>query len=87
MSIFGFFFIILLVIALVIISIVSSVFRLLFGFGRRRNPQEHTYNQTYEEEKRRDSYGSRQQAPPRKKIFNEDEGEYVDFEEVKDEEK
>ncbi len=88
MPIFGFFFIILLVVVLVVISIIGSVFRLLFGFGRRGNQQRRTYTHSYRDEESQESHHSDQKvSQPRKKIFDDDEGEYVDYEEVKDDDK
>lgn len=78
---FGFIILFIFIIILIIFAFIGNILRFIFSFGRRA-PQ-------------RQSYGSSQQAPPRnnasqkntspakKKIFEEDEGEYVEFEEVK----
>lgn len=77
-GIFGFFFIIIIIILVFGISIISGVLRLLFGFGRKttRNSNNH---QSGQQEKPQST-----SSPKHKKIFDKEDGEYVDFEEVKD---
>lgn len=60
-----------LVIILMIISAVFGFIRSIFGFGRRT-----TQNQTTD-------YQNFEQPSAKSKIFDKNEGEYVDFEEVK----
>lgn len=89
----GFLFIIFIVILVVGLTIVGSVFRAIFGFGRRRsaspgNTHTHTYRSTHAESQHtsanNDEKIRQEQTDTRhKKIFTKDEGEYVDFEEVK----
>lgn len=74
--ILGFLFIIILAVLIIGLSIIGSVVRGIFRLGngvRRSTPNNHTA-QSEEPEIR----------PKRKKIFTEDEGEYVEFEEVKE---
>lgn len=52
------------------LSFVSAVLR-LFGFGRSRTTL-------------KDEIESPDDAPQQKKVFSDDEGEYVDFEEVRE---
>ena len=88
----GFLFIIFIVILVVGLTIVGSVLRAIFGFGRRRpasskGTQTHTYRTTHAENRQAsDSEETiKEQADAKhKKIFTKDEGEYVDFEEVKE---
>ena len=74
MSFFVFILLIILIIFLFALSFVSSILRWIFGLGRRagnvfsgNNSQEKT---TYQRPHRR------------RKIFEESDGEYVDFEEI-----
>lgn len=78
-SIFGFLFIILLIIFIFGISIISGILRLFFGLGRKatRNPGE-------QHSEHRKSSQSTSRPKKQKKIFDDDEGEYVDFEEIND---
>jgi len=67
--IFSFLFFIL-VIGLVILFAVVGFLRSIFGFGKRKDPLQDQHTQPFEK-------------PAEKgKIFNEKEGEYVDYEEV-----
>lgn len=86
--ILGFLFIIIIAVLIIGLSIISSVIRSIFRLGRgnkQRQTQSHP-NSSY------GSYGSKDTTkvengnfhPKRKKVFSEDEGEYVDFEEVND---
>lgn len=86
------FFLLLLFIIIIIagLSIVGAVFRAIFGIGRRSpkrngnytNPHESTYN-PYGGEQHTESNPNTPSSDKHKKIFAKDEGEYVDFEEVK----
>ncbi len=78
------------------LSIVGSILRALFGIGRRRtatgnyqrNGQYQSMNQNtdgYNTSSSKDdqSANSNNQQGKHKKIFSQEEGEYVDFEEIK----
>lgn len=87
----GFLFIIFIVILVVGLTIVGSVLRAIFGFGRRRpaSSKDTTYrtNQAGNRQTRESSSEEtikEQTDAKHKKIFTKDEGEYVDFEEVKE---
>lgn len=95
----GFLLILFLLIVIIGFSILGNVLRLIFGFGRRNgNTQSRTYTnqrqQTYNEtndtssnESNRSHSSSKAESNVtgnKKKIFDNDEGEYVDYEEVKD---
>ena len=89
--ILGFLFIIIIAILLIGLSIIGTVIRNIFGLGGRRTssnsgpyqkgngnyqPGGYSYN---------DNRQSSEEARPRhKKLFSKDEGEYVDFEEIKE---
>lgn len=63
------------------LAMLSRILRTLFGFGgSRRSTSETTYHQT---NPKQDSSHNESPENRRKKIFSEDEGEYIDFEEVK----
>ena len=75
----GFLFIILIAILFIGLSIIGTVIRSVFGLGGRRS------SNTYRNEN--GNYQSGKTSPhsnPRKKLFSQDEGEYVEFEEIKD---
>lgn len=90
-TILGFFFLVIIIVLIFGLSLISTVLRVLFGFGRKstsQNQQNRTHRNTYHtEEKENVSRNASPNNPNRKKIFDKDEGEYVDFEEVKDEDK
>lgn len=77
--ILGFLFIIILAVLIIGLSIIGSVVRSIFRLGNvaRRTPDNSTGNDTAQPEEP-------EIRPKRKKIFTEDEGEYVEFEEVKE---
>lgn len=88
----GFLFLIFIVILVVGLTIVGSVLRTIFGFGRRRpasskDTHAQTYRATHADNRQTSSNEEtlKEQADAKhKKIFTKDEGEYVDFEEVKE---
>jgi len=79
MSIFFFFIIFVLVLGLVIVfsilGFIRNIFSAIFGIGRRRT--------AYQTESNHSSYENAYQKQ-KNKVFEKSEGEYVDFEEVKD---
>lgn len=97
--ILGFLFIIIIAILLIGLSIIGTVLRSIFGLGGRRTssnsgpyqkgngnyqPGGYSYNdnrQSSEEEVQAEEGEIR---PRHKKLFSKDEGEYVDFEEIKE---
>ena len=90
MGIFGFLgFILILVLLFVffILAFLGNIIRSIFGFGRR-TPKQYYGENTTSSTGTGDTYSSSQNATPtsannKKKIFADDEGEYVEFEEVK----
>lgn len=92
--ILGFLFFIILVVLVIGLLILSKVIGMVFGFKRhmqgKNSNQRTTYSsQSYQSNSRQDetsdSYSAQGDAPARqrKKIFDKDEGEYVEFEEIK----
>lgn len=95
-NILAFLFIFILAILFIGVSIVGSILRGLFGFGKRsqnNNPnsnsssQGHSFygkrsqnNQTDNPQREADE----QSATKHKKIFDKNDGEYVDYEEIKE---
>ena len=91
MGIFGFLgFILILVLLFVffILAFLGNIIRSIFGFGRR-TPKQYYGEKTASSTGTGDTYSSTQSAQSpepsngKKKIFADDEGEYVEFEEVK----
>lgn len=89
--ILGILFLIILVILLIGLAILSKVIGMIFGFKRRMQRNGSTQQTTYsshssqQPEDAFDSYSSegKNSVRRRKKIFDKEEGEYVDFEEIK----
>lgn len=86
--ILGFLFIIILAVIIIGLTIVGSVLRAIFGLGRHSTTN--TYNSNSAQRKQYHASDmddeeiiSGKEASRHKKIFSDDEGEYVDFEEIK----
>lgn len=87
--ILGFLFIIIIAILLIGLSIIGTVIRSIFGLGGRRTSSSRGYS--YNENGQPSNYTSNEAEPEEgeihpkhKKLFSKDEGEYVDFEEIKE---
>lgn len=92
----GFLFIIIIAVLLIGLSIIGSVIQSIFKLGRpRANSGTHQYTGGYSYNNQQQSRTSSQEEeitnpeegeirPKRKKLFSKDEGEYVDFEEIKE---
>lgn len=90
----GFLFIIIIAVLLIGLSIIGSVVQSIFKLGRPRsgtrqyaggysyNNQQQSRTSSQEEEITSPEEG--EIRPKRKKLFSKDEGEYVDFEEIKE---
>lgn len=84
MSILGFLFFIVVIILVAGLSVISSILRAIFGIGKRKDTgpgQSQTNSQK--------TYGNNKDTvqdngKKREKYFDKNEGEYVDFEEIKD---
>lgn len=95
----GFLLILFLLILFIGFSILGNILRVLFGFGKRNTYQNRTYtrqgentynqnqtndeNENFAENSSSSSHKHSHSSRDRKKIFDDDEGEYVDYEEVK----
>lgn len=81
--ILGFLFIIIIAILLIGLSIVGTVIRSIFGFWGHRSSKSHQdHSSDFSQKKTKPDDNTTYSK--RKKLFSEDEGEYVDFEEIKD---
>lgn len=81
----GFILIFILVIVLFVFAILGNIVRAIFGLGRRA-PKHFYGNNTTSSQENTYTYSQRSQQPSangKKKIFADDEGEYVEYEEVK----
>lgn len=91
---FGFILIIIIAVFIIGVSIIGSILRAVFGFGRRSTSNTHTYTTASERQQQQNSQKREEeeenitendfQSRRHKKIFAKDEGEYVDFEEIKE---
>lgn len=77
-AIFGFFFFIIILVLVIGLSIVGGILRFIFGFGRKSGSRT---NGRFESES---SQAEEETPPAKKKIFDKEDGEYVDFEEIKE---
>ncbi|BEH00396.1 DUF4834 family protein [Bacteroides sedimenti] len=78
-AILGLFFFIIILVLVFGLSIIGGILRMIFGIGRKVTGQSARSDR---DENYADNSGSQ---PKRKKIFDKEDGEYVDFEEVKEE--
>lgn len=80
----GFIFILIIFIVLIALAFLGNIVRSIFGLGRRA-PKQYNGEKTASSNTNGHSSSQETTAPPinKKKIFADDEGEYVEFEEVK----
>lgn len=87
--ILGFLFVIIIAILVIGLSIIGTVIRSIFGIGSRRTSSGTYQNSntqsgySFNKPNQSDSSEEEEMQPKHKKLFSEDEGEYVDFEEIK----
>ena len=70
-------------------SIVRGILNLFFGrrttfFGKHTTHQSHTQSQTHQQQTSSTNNTRQSSSKKRNKIFDDSEGEYVDFEEIHD---
>lgn len=84
----SFIFIFIFIILILLLSAAAKVVGSIFRTGKRMTEKTTSSSQYTEKEstyQERSSYGSSSQSPTRKKkVFDSDEGEYIEFEEIKD---
>ena len=79
----GFILLFIFLIIIIVLSLLGNIVRMIFGFGKRTHKQFNGKNNDA------DNYNTDQQTKDssrstgKKKIFGDDEGEYVEFEEIK----
>lgn len=76
----GFILLFILVVVLIGLLLIGNVLRYIFSFGRRTPKR---YNGPTQSQADQTQTSASSSAPQKKKIFDDDEGEYVEFEEVK----
>ena len=94
MHILAFFLIVIVAIFVMALAVLGSILRSIFGLGRRSNEQtnkrqgQYTYNSTggrqQKDNTQQQKTSDQNSGNKHGKVFTEDEGEYVDFEEIKD---
>ena len=82
-------FILFFIIAIIVfgLSIVGFLLRTIFGIGRRSSSSHHGKTGQSQQSYNQGSYNSNddeEEILSEKKIFTQDDGEYVDFEEIKE---
>ncbi len=95
-NIVAFLFFFILIILFIGLSFVGSILRVLFGFGRRHSStgsyqrtgsyqsgSQNSTDYTSSSSQNKSSSEADNQTGKHKKIFSKEEGEYVDFEEIK----
>lgn len=89
MSFLGLLFFIIIFILIIGVSVVVSVLRAIFGLGKRRGTsyQRPNANSSQSSSQRQQQSKQTVNDPQKehKKVFDKNEGEYVEFEEVKEE--
>lgn len=65
-------------------SVIRSFKSFFFGNPKDRNRKRTSVNSNQQQRNRPQNTTTQNSPPPRKKVFADDEGEYVDYEEVKD---
>lgn len=82
----GFIIILVFIIIFIVLAFLGNIVRSIFGLGRRA-PKQYYGEKSNSSDKNNESYTSTQGTTSstngKKKIFADDEGEYVEFEEVK----
>ena len=83
----GFIIILVFIIIFIVLAFLGNIVRSIFGLGRRV-PKQYYGEKSNSSDKNHESYTSAQSTTTssmngKKKIFADDEGEYVEFEEVK----
>ena len=80
----GFILLFIFLIIIIVLTLLGNIIRMIFGFGKC------TPKQFNSQKNETDDYNTKQQATEpngstteKKKIFGKDEGEYVEFEEIK----
>lgn len=80
----GFILLFVLFIIVIVLSLLGNIVRMIFGLGKRTpkefNGHKNNNNDYRTDEQTNDSSNS---TTGKKKIFGDDEGEYVEFEEIK----
>ena len=77
----GFILLFILFIVLIGLALISNVLRFIFGLGKRTPKR--SYGQESHQANHTHTSTTSSSAPQKKKIFDDNEGEYVEFEEVK----
>lgn len=77
----NFIFIVILVIGVLVLSVIAKVAAGIFRTGKRMTEK---MSSSYNEEEARKESTSSPSSPHKKKVFDSDEGEYIDFEEIKE---
>lgn len=82
----GFLFIIIIAILLIGLSVIGTIVRSIFGLGKRHTSTYGTDRQPFNTSPKDETAEAEEGEIhiKRKKLFSKDEGEYVDFEEVKE---
>ena len=82
-GILGFILILLLVIVLFAFALLGNLLRFIFGLGKRTPKQYHNpYSNSQSNAQDFKTTSFSQEKTERKKIFDKDDGEYVEFEEI-----
>lgn len=80
----GFILLFFFLIVIIVLALVGNIVRFIFGF-RKQTPKQYNRHQTPTDDSSSKEYTTDNINPStrKKKIFGEEEGEYVEFEEIK----
>jgi len=80
----GFILLFIFLIIIIVLTLLGNIVRMIFGFGKRAPKQFNGHkNYTNDYSTNQQTNDSSNSTAGKKKIFGDDEGEYVEFEEVK----
>jgi Na+-transporting methylmalonyl-CoA/oxaloacetate decarboxylase gamma subunit len=79
----GFILLFVLFIVIIVLTLLGNIVRMIFGFGKRTPKQFNGHKNNANDYTNQQTNDSNNSTSGKKKIFGDDEGEYVEFEEVK----
>ncbi len=87
MHILAFLLIIIIAVFVMALAAIGNILRAVFGIGRRNGNDQskrYTHNTTQQDNTQKSKTTENVNGKKQGKVFTQDEGEYVDFEEIKD---
>ena len=79
----GFILLFIFLIIIIVLTLLGNIVRMIFGFGKRTPKQFNGQKNDTNDYTNQETNDSNNSTTGKKKIFGDDEGEYVEFEEIK----